>query len=334
MRNLQMVRELVRVVSKMEAAGISVIPLKGPLLGQLAYEDLAVRQALDLDVLVREEQFWHAKDLLHAMGYQSLRALTESEQKEFVSWHASYELIHPGQNIVIELHHNFLPANATDHLPSGEVWERHTRVTMAGVTMRSLDFHDLVIYLCIHGARHEWAKLKWLCDLGGLMHRQPSIDWPLVCQRAERTGSLRAVALACWLIKRCFGLPPPEPVHAHMQTDSVLPSLGWAVLNREVGSGLTRSDTSWRSFWFHVRARERWRDRLPYLIHTLRLAIVPSQLDRGFVSLPKPFSWLYYLVRPVRVLRDIMVQHGLTFGTTNEKTVSRTAPTESTDEMS
>jgi hypothetical protein len=119
-----------------------------------------------------------------------------------------------------------------------------------------------------------------------------------------------------------------------MQTDSVLPSLGWAVLNREVGSGLTRSDTSWRSFWFHVRARERWRDRLPYLIHTLRLAIVPSQLDRGFVSLPKPFSWLYYVVRPVRVLRDIMVQHGLTFGTTNEKTVSRTAPTESTDEMS
>lgn len=306
LRNLQLARELVRGVNALETASIPVIPIKGPLLGQLAYEDLAVRQALDLDLLVREEHFWHAKQLLHQMGYQSLRSLTVPEQREFVEWHASYELIHPGQNIVVELHHDLLPANASDHVSAEQAWARHTHIPLMGVDMRSLDLNDLVIYLCAHGTRHEWTKLKWLCDVAGLVHRQPDIAWPVVCRRAETTGSMRSLTLAFWLIKQHFDMKAPQTVHAHMHKDALLPTLGAVVLNHEIHSHSEPSKSSWQTFWFHFRSRERWRDRIPYLMHILRLVFAPSQQDHGFLSLPKPLSWLYCLVRPVRVLRDLI----------------------------
>jgi hypothetical protein len=50
--------------------------------------------------------------------------------------------------------------------------------------------------------------------------------------------------------------------------------------------------------------RERWRDRLlPYALRVQRL-VTPNVHDRRVIALPRPLAPLYYLVRPVRLMRE------------------------------
>jgi hypothetical protein len=50
---------------------------------------------------------------------------------------------------------------------------------------------------------------------------------------------------------------------------------------------------------FHFRLRERWRDRMCYC---LRAALVPNMRDWAIVRLPPRLRWLYYVIRPLRLL--------------------------------
>jgi hypothetical protein len=54
----------------------------------------------------------------------------------------------------------------------------------------------------------------------------------------------------------------------------------------------------------HFALRERWQDRLfPYL-YAGALLFDPSDKDRMFLPLPGCLAFLYYVIRPLRVVRE------------------------------
>ena len=59
-RNLLRVRELGKLLAAFEAQGIPIIPYKGPVLAELAYGNLSLRQFADLDVLITKHNFHNA----------------------------------------------------------------------------------------------------------------------------------------------------------------------------------------------------------------------------------------------------------------------------------
>jgi hypothetical protein len=54
-RNLRLTGELLKVLSLLESQDVVAIPLKGPVLAQMAYGDLALRQFHVLEFLVRHQ---------------------------------------------------------------------------------------------------------------------------------------------------------------------------------------------------------------------------------------------------------------------------------------
>jgi hypothetical protein len=65
-----------------------------------------------------------------------------------------------------------------------------------------------------------------------------------------------------------------------------------------------RRPVGWATFWFAYRTRQRLRDRRALLAHYAWLGVTPTERDHAFASVPSSLSWLYYLLRPVRLLRD------------------------------
>lgn len=57
----------------------------------------------------------------------------------------------------------------------------------------------------------------------------------------------------------------------------------------------------WR---FRYRVRERWRDRWPSLPKLMSTLITPTARDRAPVPLPASLSFLYYLIRPARLVAE------------------------------
>ena len=51
-------------------------------------------------------------------------------------------------------------------------------------------------------------------------------------------------------------------------------------------------------FRFQLKARRRLRDKVNYL----RFVITPTDEDLSRIALPAPFTFIYYLMRPVRML--------------------------------
>lgn len=300
--SMHQTRELRRVVERFEGRGVPVMPLKGPLLGRLAYGDASLRRSVDLDLLVQNRDFDRAVEVLHDLGYGTYRTEHPAEMAHFVEWHRSYEFAHHEKSIILELHRDFFPRIVPGVIDTEGAWERHVNVSLGGTTMRSLALEDLVIYLCAHGTRHRWAKLKWLSDLYGVLQRHSAIDWSALLERARKGGSLRMVRIGLGLAHQHLGAPLPDRVLNDVQGDSRAQRMMDTVWREWIFAFSTTEVEPWSAFWFHLRERERWQDRLPYLLHSLQLAVAPSEKDRDFLSLPDELSALYYVVRPSRIV--------------------------------
>ena len=59
-----MTSELIKVMKLFEENGVEYISFKGPVLSQLAYGDITLRQYVDLDILIKKEDLRKADNLL------------------------------------------------------------------------------------------------------------------------------------------------------------------------------------------------------------------------------------------------------------------------------
>jgi hypothetical protein len=304
--NMSQALELVKVVQALEEEAIPVIAFKGPLLAHTAYGDTSYRSSIDLDLLVHRTDFERVVGVLEAHGYVSLHEEhTPAQRAEFIENLGGYDYGNYEREVAVELHWKFFPAFNAFAFDLDAIWQRHRRVRLVDTEVRALAPEDLLLYLCIHGTKHYWMKLKWLCDVAEHVRAHPALDWDAVRERADRMGVERIVRLSLLLVQETWGDPLPEAVERWAQGDRTAQRLvQQAAKAWDLTAPSTPEPSGMEAFWFHFRERERWRDRIPYTLHSLRLAVAPSEKDRTFVRLPKALDPLYLLVRPWRVVRD------------------------------
>ncbi len=312
MRNLQRTQELVRVLERLDASGIRALPFKGPTLGLLVYGDVSLRQFGDLDILVPQARFHQAKRLLIDDGYRPIRLADDQQEVAWMKADKSYELVR--DDAMIELHWEFLHPMHGFYLDPQAVWTRTRSAKVGNLTVPALSREDLVLYLCAHGSKHFWSRLSWVCDVAEVLrtHRD-ELHWPTLIERAESLHGLRMLFLGLTLAHELLDAPLPEGVYRRAARNEAVQQL--AHLARERLFAERPDGSAERAFedarleledaHFHLLMRERLRDRLPYYRHLLQLALTPTGKDRAFVDLPPTLTSLYYLIRPLRLLREV-----------------------------
>jgi hypothetical protein len=78
---------------------------------------------------------------------------------------------------------------------------------------------DIVLYLCVHGAKHAWLRLKYLCDILVLMDKGFSNDIELLLARADQVGVLNMVTQGLLLAHQVLNMRLSPAVSAKMQTN-------------------------------------------------------------------------------------------------------------------
>jgi hypothetical protein len=303
--NLRFDQTLRQLVDELENTSIPVIPFKGPTLARRAYGDSAYRQYVDLDLLVQRSDFYRAKAVLQRLGYEPYREMDDDEEAEFINSKLGYELVDWDTGTVVELHWGLFHDIYGFGFAPDEIWQRHEWGSFAGEPVRTLAPEDLMRYLCIHGTKHRFLQLKWLCDVAEFVDACPDLKWEAVQREARETGTERMLHLALFLAHRLLGAEVPRGLLRSARSDSTLRALAQKLCSDWLFRDPDRTQASpWAVFWFHLRERERVGDRLPYLWHHMKLAAAPSDKDRDFVDLPSTLSFLYIFVRPVRLVRE------------------------------
>lgn len=302
--------KMINICEQLDGAGIPALPFKGPTLAVQAYGDIALRQFVDLDILVLPRDFDDAVNVLQAAGYEPLEHATWINRKiRFFTRKKDVGLISDNGRVRVELHWKLSGTHFAMPLEIDQLWKRLDKVVVGGRELRTLPFHDLFVYLCLHGSRHGWEKILWICDLCELITRTEKtrgrIHWNAVRQHARDHGCENAVELGLFLVHSFFGRSVDYPEVNRILNNEVYASIADRIRHTTL---TTRDRTMQMREWYayHLILKEKTTDRLRtrmiYLLWFLKVAVKPNRLDEAVFRLPWLFYPLYYVIRPIRLM--------------------------------
>ena len=293
-RNLVLTSELATLVRAFRDADIESIPYKGPLLALLAYGDLALRRFVDLDIIVKKEDVFRARDVLTEAGYKP--AVDFDEHSPLLRTQHNIQFKRDNGRVIVELHWEVASSLFALSVSADDLWQRLVEVELNGENVKSLSADDTLFSLCVHGSRHIWERLSWICDLSELIARH-QIDWTTLIDRAVSTDSERMFYLGLFLANRLLGTDLPDVVTSRFAADNHLQVIADRITLR-LFSGTTHVPaTPGQIFRFNFKLRKSWRGRARYFAFMLQ----PTDGDIGNLHLPRPLFFAYYLMRPVRL---------------------------------
>jgi hypothetical protein len=291
---------LVRLCGLLKEHGVATLALKGPALAAAAYGDIALRQFTDLDILVRERDLVSALAVLQTDGYCSSMPLHGSPAA--IPGASQVTLVKPGVIGAIDLHWRLSPSYFALTPEGEELWQRATEVQLNTSSVLTLGHQNLILHLCVHGARHGWQSLSGICDIAAVTRRF-KFDWKSLTEHASQLGSLRALLLGCLLAYELLEAEVPESLIAAARCDA------WVGRSKRIFYRYFR-----RLDLNPPRLFQRWlipasmlSHRAPRLKYILARAFLPAAADWELVTLPRPLSSIYYCIRPLR----LTIQNGL-----------------------
>jgi len=292
-RNLALTAELFRVLEALESHGVSATPYKGPVLASQVYGEVALREFSDLDIILPQAQIASAHRTLLDLGFCPEIAAIESPQSaRRIPGQYAYR---KGVGTLVELHTEKTLRYFPVALDLDALSTRRQPMILAGRQVLTFSAEDTLLLLCVHGSKHLWDRLAWIADIAVLVARW-HIDWGLVLERARSWHVERMLLLGVGLAVCLLEAPLPDEVTNCLRRDKVADRLIEQISRRFFSAGRIRPGVFTR-FAFRVRMRGALAEGLPYAI---RLALMPTELDRGKRGLPEG---VYALVRPLRLAR-------------------------------
>lgn len=207
---LRLFAELSHLLVPLNAAGVPVVVLKGPVVAQQYYPDQSLRPYGDVDILIHERDLGAVSDLLSDRGYVEKNGLHDHGGDRIHECHGVFQRIyvHESSGLIVEVH--------CDHLQIGlepvgmdQIWAGSTPVAFGQGMAGALEPHDLFVHLCVHLQRHGYERLIWFKDLD-LMVRDGGLDWAKVAAQAREQGSVGAVSYSLRLLPGLLGTPLPQ----------------------------------------------------------------------------------------------------------------------------
>lgn len=293
---LHLIAKQLRVYKLFKENGIRVALFKGPLLAQIAYGEIALRQAGDIDVLINRRDFAQARALLESLDYEMTPRLTAAQLTSHLNNHCELQFMRDEWFTVVDLHWDLAPRSFVFKLHADEVMSRLQTVTFAGTTVETFSPEDLVLYLSMHGAKHLWRRLEWIASLAETLRAIRDLNWGLLVQRAEQAHATRMLALGLRLVEKFSDVSIPSHVPARVDADSSMQRMSEQV--REQLFNVCGAADSTETNLYNLRIMDRKRDAL---ISTVRAIFVPTLPDWQAVAFPAPLHSLYYAYRPLRL---------------------------------
>ena len=208
-QNLLFVAESMRLHRLLDDVEIPSLSVKGVTLAQLAYGGLSFKHSWDIDLLVTPEAVPLAIEVLAQAGYRAsppLQPQTDARYHHWLKYAREYIFVHEKNSVYVELHWR-LTDNAR-LLPGISARSQKQIVTIADhAELATLNDDDLFFYLCVHGAIHGWARLKWIADVAALIASDSAEKLHRRFTSARHENADHCVAQALLLCDRLFKPP-------------------------------------------------------------------------------------------------------------------------------
>ncbi len=213
--NRLLAKELGELCEAFAAGKVSVMPIKGATLAAMGYRDLTLRDFSDMDLLIHEASLAESERVLNAAGYRR-KGERDADDHDDGPYHV---FLKPRTLFRVDVQWVMAHEHFAFRLDRPDFWERSVSVALDDKTVQSLSPEDLLILLCVHGSKHVWEQLKWVCDVAELLRTQSGMNWRVVMSAAGRWRCRRLVLMGLWLAHHLLEAPLPEDMVIRCQLD-------------------------------------------------------------------------------------------------------------------
>ena len=298
-RSLILTARLFVLLDAFEAEGIPVVPLKGPVLAESLYPDPLLRPFSDLDLLIHKQDVPAALRLLtqglptqerYALGAHLARLSLPALMK------LNCELLFRQERMPqVDIQWDTAQPGYPFRFDVEILWRSLGRTRIGGREVASPSAESLLLFLCVHGAKHLWSRLQWLGDVARLVRVQPDISGAL--DLATETRCVRPVLLGLLLAHDLLRAPVPQAILERARSTEPVASLARQVilrLNRVPPVEPESLDIT----MFNARMAERTWDKVR---HYAALLKSPTEAELEWLPLPEKLFFLYYPLRAGRM---------------------------------
>jgi len=303
-RNLALAADLKKLLRAMAMRDIPCVPFKGPTLACDVYTNLGLRLFGDLDILVRERDIAKAVRVLNEFGYAHEYQLRPAEEAAYIRFEHAFHFVHRTNGRVVELHWRLSHRDLSFEIDGHGLWSRLRTGKFLGTTTLSLDDSDLFLYLCMHGTKHAWDRLEWICSISETINRSTYLNWDVIAARAKKMGGLRMYSLALRLAAEVVGNEHARALLRKIPNDPIAATLAAQVRDRLFVPKMEHPQHEVHRRVFYLQARERLSDRIRGVVYSCVRTPHPVSNDVKVYRLPSWLVFLYYLLRPVRLARE------------------------------
>jgi Uncharacterised nucleotidyltransferase len=296
-RALAQVRRLGEVVAALANIGVTALPYKGPVLSLQLYGDLALRQSVDLDLVVPYEAYDAARAALVRRGLPPRWGHSRRQERTLFAWlgHAPFG---EGDEFV-ELHWRFADRRFPFALDAYEALRRAKQVRVAGHMLPLIAADDLLVALSMHAARHLYERLEWVSGVTRLLVAAPMGPASLMA-RAHTLRARRMLAVSVHVAARLLDFPLDDAWRRALAADPAAESLAERMVHDLEDHEL--HDVPWLDGAALVRLYgelvDTRRDRMRLFVHA---ALDPTMKDQDAVALPDVLAPLHRVIRPARL---------------------------------
>lgn len=295
--SLRAARELRSLLQALHDAGVTAVPYKGPVLASYLFGSPEWRQFVDLDILVPRIHVDRARGVMEECGYLGDVSFSPVQERLYLKsrYHHTFFRTQGQKRLLVELHWEIISRNIFSLADLGQFMRRLQPLPFEGEMVHWHSPEDLLLILCLHGAKDLWARLGFVCDVARLVEMHPRMSWGLVYDRANEMGCRRVMLLGLVLAHCICGAATPGRFLRMAERET---NVTW--LARHTSEQLLHIDShdpgvshdALQTMLFYFRLSTRFPDKV-------RMWTAPNEQDAGaFHGSPG----LLALMRPFRLL--------------------------------
>jgi len=208
-RQLKLSSVLLDLVQQFRSENIPVLPYKGPTLAQQLYGSLALRQSVDLDILIRPADLPRAKQLLAGKGFRQRGPLSRTQEAFLESSHCEAEFCSESADVSVELHWAVLPVEFGVTLPSATAFDEAASIIFCGTELPVATREESILWLAAHATKHCWNRMIFLSDFAHALSA-PDLDADRLMSRAKAAHGERMFRFGVNLLRRVLDYVPAQ----------------------------------------------------------------------------------------------------------------------------
>ena len=301
MKALGFTSELIKVMRLLTEQNIRAISIKGPCLAMSIYQDISKRVSRDLDILVNSRDLAQIDQILRDAGYASEDAFFQLSPKQFrahlkKAHHVSYS---NQMGVHLEIHWRL--SNSNYGISFENAWDSGKEMELYGQSIHVLSPEENLLYLILHGSKHAWKRLRWLCDVYEIVSSHV-LDWEYIQKQAKKTGVFYQIKQTEYLLKILLQYDMPVQLKVGRADERMGKRL--AEMAIPVITAMDDSpELQGHGLYGHVLIYAYiWRKSFGKRIYFLSSLLVPGTAEFDSWKIKDRYFFLYYFLRPFRIL--------------------------------